>query len=166
MQKYVLLCLLAVFPINASFAQAPGAPAPKGTVLCTLTGSKIYKPAKNSRDIEHRIAAAFGAIRVTNNGIDFPKLEQKLRDQIGDKPIICKLTLRPSGQVDGVSILDSSGSPESDQKAVRLLQNIKQYGAYRESRELLSYQVELPNLYTFPLEPYGNKLYKRPMGSR
>ena len=80
-------------------------------------------------------------------------IEDKLRSRIGDKQVTCRLTLRPSGRVEGIKILESSGNPESDKKAIALLKGIASYGIDRDSHENLSYQVELPKLRLSPLKP-------------
>lgn len=108
--------------------------------------TRKFKP-ETGRDVYRSIAESLGAIRSTEGKpIDTALMDEKLKDLLGETRLVCELTLKPSGRVQEVKILDSSGDPQSDKKAIRLLKNIGFYGADRDSHKNLSYQVELPKL--------------------
>jgi TonB C terminal len=101
-----------------------------------------------TRDIFRTIAENVGATEFMPTGrIDTAMLEERLRSLVGDKRITCKLTVKPSGRIAVVQILDSSGDPQSDKKAVALLKSSEPYVADSSSRENISYQIELPKLH-------------------
>ncbi len=163
MFKLVVLSMLVVLSVAVCHAQTVGAPLPHGLMLSTSPNSGPNKlTTVSTRDIYRRIATKLGAV-TTDKRINRELLEEELCNLLGREPIICRLTLKPNGRVEEVSILNGSESIEHDKQAIELLRKIGKYGSCHSSRENLSYQVELPKLYVFSMEPYGNKIYHRPV---
>lgn len=78
--------------------------------------------------------------------LDTTLVEQKLRSLLSDKSVVCKLVLKPNGQIKTVSILESSGSGKVDNRALDIVRNSGPYANNPMTKEDLSFRVAFPQL--------------------
>ena len=65
---------------------------------------------------------------------------------IGEKQVLCKLTLNPDGTIVDVKLLKSSGSKTTDSRALTLIRSAAPFISSKESVPL-AYSIDFPNLY-------------------
>jgi hypothetical protein len=152
-----LLFLVLFSQLALGGAQAAGAKGKRGSSEPVAfpysshgTGNCIdFRKLKLSqgRDVARVISAHFGAIgSPPERAIDLALLEEKLRNLVGEKKIVCCLELRPTGRVESIRVFCSSGDLRHDKRAIALLRDCAPYGKYVGSPEVLSYRVEFPKL--------------------
>lgn len=163
MRTMLLICTIALV-IQASAVRArdknnPPNPASLGANISEcgkgnppLWMSGNFKSPDN-RDIYRSIADTVGASK-DEDQVDTAIVDEKLNNLFGSTHVACMLTLRPSGRVETVKVLDSSGDPKLDSKCIDLLKRVGQYGTDHSSQKNLSYRVELPNLRVVPQPEY------------
>lgn len=161
-KKFCFMAILAIYSFGALRVEAknnPVQPAPLGTAVSNCgSGKPMWMGGtishEQSRDVYRSIAESLDSVDLTPAKIiNTEDLNRKLHQQIGEAPITCFLTLKPSGRIESLKFSeDHLRDLAEQQKAAKLLQSI----SYQKTAERgnITYKIELPTLIVTTTTPF------------
>jgi TonB family protein len=115
-----------------------------GIALCDHRPIYKYYP----QNIYYQMCKKLDTLCVNGNfNYNVSATEQKLRDLIGDKSVVCKLTVQPSGDITSLTVEESSGSKIIDEKAIKFIKDAGPYCVGNWSGHDKTFHIELPKLF-------------------
>jgi TonB family protein len=152
---FVCVFLVLAQPAAQSAAQSLAQSAAQSTTLSPALSPAVSDPS--SPQLKQRLPSTI-ALNIYQKLLDEAKvppsppavsspkrLEKIMKRKTGGRPVSCKLTLIPSGEIADIVIVKSSGSSRKDEQAIRFIRSAAPFGP-NELFGPSDYLIEFPVL--------------------